>query len=177
MQQFATAPWPTSLKVTSLFAAVLITGVAYGAWRGIPPTGFAHLVGTVVTCVPLVILAGGALFVVTGYEIEGTRLHVRRLLWATKIELQGLSRIWQDPDAIKHSLRVCGNAGLFAFTGLYESRKLGRYRMYATDPKLAVILFLPKRIVIVTPAHPQAFIQSILMIFPGVDAQPPGRDA
>lgn len=177
MQRFATAPWPVSLKLTSWFGSLLIAGVAYGAWSGIPPTGFAHLFGYVIACVILAIPLGAALFVVTGYEVDGSRLYVRRLFWATEIGLEGLSRIRRDPGAIRRCLRVFGNGGLYSFTGIYQNRELGRFRMFATDPKRPVILSLPNRVVVVTPAEPEAFIRHLLMYLPGVEVDADKADA
>jgi hypothetical protein len=159
LQSFAAAPWPTALKVTSGVGTALLIGVWYGAGMDVPVRGLAHWVGTLVTLLPPALLLGAALFVVQGYEVDAQALRVRRLLWSTLVPLAGLTRVWQDPQAIKRSIKIFGNGGLFAFTGLYKSDALGRYRLYATDPARAVIVQLPDRTVVVTPAYPHAFVQ------------------
>ncbi len=166
MQHFSAAPWPVSLKVTSAAGSLLLLAVAYGALKAVPPTGFAHAFGSVVACVPPAIALVGALFVVRGYEIDRTRLCIHRLLWSTVIRLDGLKRACEDPEAIRCSGRVFGNGGLFSFTGLYQNKKLGRYRLFATDPARAVVLLLPQRIIVVTPAAPQAFVGHVRRLFP-----------
>jgi hypothetical protein len=66
-----------------------------------------------------------------------------------------------DPVAVEGSMRIFGNGGFFAFTGLFRNRKLGSYRAYATDSKKAVVLRWPGRTVVVTPDDPQKFVAAI----------------
>jgi hypothetical protein len=47
---------------------------------------------------------------------------------------------------------------LFSYTGFHWRKKLGFYRVYATDPDRAVVLRYPKRTIVITPHDPQAFI-------------------
>ena len=169
---FPAAPWSTLLKVVSAISTAILLAVSYAAWRAAPPVGLAHDVGTAVAWVPLAVALGALLFVVTGYEIDASELRVRRLLWTTRIPLNGVKNAWSDPDVIKGSLRVFGNGGLFSFTGLFWSKRIGRYRLYATDLKRSVMLVLADRIVVVTPADPEAFLQQVRILFPGVQ----GRD-
>lgn len=165
MQRFPAAPWPTTLKVTSGVGTLLLLAVWYGAGLNVPADGVAHWVGTAVTWLPPLLLLGAALFVVRGYEVDPHALRVQRLLWSTVIPLQGLARVWQDPHAMRHTIKVFGNGGLFAFTGLYKSETLGRYRLFATDPAKAVILQLPGRTVVVTPEAPHPFVQFLSQAF------------
>jgi hypothetical protein len=66
-------------------------------------------------------------------------------------------------------------AGSFSFTGLYRSRELGLYRLFATDLSRAVVLLLPRRTVVVTPASPEAFVEHLERHLSGFapDAAPP----
>ena len=171
MQSFPAAPWSTLLKVASALSTLLLAGVSYAAWRAAPATGLAHAVGTAVAVVPIGVALSALLFMVTGYEVDAQRLRVGRPLWATAFPLEGLSRAWKDPDVIKGSLRVVGNGGLFSFSGLFWSRRLGRYRLYATDLKRAVVLVTPERILVVTPADPDEFLRHIQMLLPGVQGR------
>ncbi|HXZ86218.1 MAG TPA: PH domain-containing protein, partial [Myxococcota bacterium] len=65
-----------------------------------------------------------------------------------------------DAQAMTGSMRLFGNGGLFSFTGLFQSRTLGRYRAFVTDPARAVVLRTARRVVIVSPAEPQAFVEA-----------------
>lgn len=167
MQRFSAAPWPTSLKVSSTVGSLLLIAVAYLAMRAVPPSGFAHAFGSAVACVPPAIALLSVLFLVRGYDVDGIRLYVRRLLWSTAIPLNGLTRVWHEPEAVKCSARIVGNAGLFSFTGLYQTRALGRYRLFGTDPTRSVVLALPHRVVVITPAAPDAFVQHLSRVFFG----------
>jgi hypothetical protein len=166
MHRFAVAPWSTSLKVMSAFSLVILFGVPWFVKRVVPPVGFADRVVSFVAWTSAVVVVGAILFVVTGYEIDHNQLVVHRLLWPTRIDIRGLTRVWHDPAALKGSLRVFGNGGLFSFTGLFYNRALGRYRLFATDPKRAVVMALPARTVVVTPPDPDAFIRVVRGFFP-----------
>ena len=144
----------------------MILGVGYGAWKAVPPYGFAHLFGSLVACVPPAILLTAALFAVRGYEVDGGGLYVHRLLWATSIDLKGLKEVRHDPEAMKSSLRLFGNGGFFAITGVFQNKKLGRYRAFATNPEYSVVMVLPKRTLVITPADPQGFVRHVQMFFP-----------
>jgi hypothetical protein len=119
------------------------------------------------------LLVGSLLFMVTGYAVEGTELHVDRLLWSTPISLRGLDRTWIEPAVCKGSVRVFGNGGLFSFTGLFYSKWLGRYRLFATDISRSVVLILPARVVVITPAQPETFIEHVRQSLPNVQVGPP----
>jgi hypothetical protein len=165
-QHFQVAPWSRALRISSALGTVLLAGIEVGAFRGIPPYGVAHAVGTAVACVPPAILLFSLLFVVTGYTVTREELRVRRLLFCTVFPLHGLRQARHEPKVLCGSTRIFGNAGLFSFTGLYQSKPLGRYRLFATDPSRAVVLVLPGRTLVLTPASPQAFLLRLRQLFP-----------
>jgi len=155
------APWSTSLKVlTALSVGILASvGASFAAFfprqtaAGVP---FLFAMSAVVAS-----LGGSVLFMVRGYELEAGDLLILRLLWATRLPLQGLTAAWADPDAMRGSLRLFGNGGLFVFAGLFTNRKLGRYRAFATQPKNSVVLRFSNRTVVVTPDRPHGFLQAV----------------
>jgi hypothetical protein len=167
MREFQVAPWPTALKVVSLLGTVLVGGVTVAAIRVIPPVGgFTQRFGTGVACVPPAIIIFSLLFVVRSYRIEGGHLAIGRLFWETTVPLLGIHEAWHDPAAIKGALRIWGNGGLFGITGYYWNKSLGRFRLFATDPRKAVILKLHNRTVVVSPADPEGFLQELQHQFP-----------
>ena len=176
MQRFAAAPWPVSLKVVSAAATILLLGIAFGLGRVVPRVTrvpFAGTFGSLLAVMPAAILFGALLFVVRGYEVDGGGLFVERLLWRTEIGLDGLQRAWADPAAMRRSLRLFGNGGLYAITGVFQNQALGRYRAFVTDPKLAVVLRFEKRTVVVSPAHPHALIGQLQLAAPAAVIGPP----
>lgn len=177
-RHFSAAPWPTALKATSALGTLLLAGLGYGADRAIPtPTGFTHVFGLGVALVFPAIAVVGLLFVVSGYDVDGGDLYVQRLLWSTRIPREGLTSLRHEPAASEGSIRIIGNAGLFAFTGLYQGKSLGRYRLFATDFTRSAVLALPRRAVIITPAAPDAFIEYLHHRFPAARVGPEDRAA
>lgn len=170
MQRFDAAPWPVSLKVVSTGATVVLLGVTYALSRAIPRgtrVPFAQTFGTFFVAVPAMILLGALLFVVRGYEVDSNGLYVERLLWSTRVGLDGLTRAWHDPSALRRSLRLFGNGGLFAITGVFQNKAIGRYRAFVTDPKLAVVLRYESRTVVVSPADPDGLLGHLTLVSPG----------
>ena len=110
---------------------------------------------------PLLVVFGSLLFTIRGYEVEGGELLVHRLLWATRISLDGLRGAKHDPAALRGSIRLFGNGGLFSFSGLFRNKRLGRYRAYVTDWSLSVILAWDERKIVVSPDRPDAFVNAL----------------
>ncbi len=175
MHEFRAAPWPAALKLSSALVTALVGAVDYGAFRVAPPSGVAHVVGTIVAISLPITLLMSVLFVITGFALDSRRLSVRRMLWPPRIELAGLREIRRDPQAIKGSKRLYGNAGLFSFSGVYRSRRLGRYRLFATDLAKAVVIVHATGTVVVTPADPDAFIDCVRRLYPA--ARSPHEEA
>lgn len=180
MPRFDAAPWPTSLKVVSTIATLVLL-VATGVLHGAVPRGtrvpFAESFGTLVVLVPPVILAVALLFLVRGYELDATGLYVERLLWRTRIPLAGLRRAWHDPAALRRSLRLFGNGGLYSITGIFQNATIGRYRAFVTDPRRAVVLRFESRTVALSPAEPDALLAHLRTVAPGVAVGPAPRAA
>lgn len=149
------APWSRLLKVISLFVSVLLVGVAIAVGREGGWEGWIAAAGAIA------LLLGMALFTVRGYAVAGSTLYVRRLLWTTKVPLEGLVSAAADPLAMESSLRTFGNGGGFSFTGRYWNKRLGPYRAFVTDPARSVVLRWPKRTVVVSPALPEAFVREL----------------
>lgn len=175
MHRFAVAPWSTSLKVMSAFSLVILAGVPWFVKRVVPPVGITNWVVPFVTWICAAVVVGAVPFVVTGYEVDHNHLVVHRLLWwPARIDIRGLTRVWHDPAVVRGSLRLFGNGGLFSFSGLFYNRALGRYRLFATDPKRAVVMVQPAGTVAVTPDDPDAFLRVVRELFPSAQAGAPG---
>ena len=169
MEEFRAAPWPTSLRIVSLISTVVLCGASYFLYVKVPrgtQVPFAEVFGMWVAAVPPLVLLVSALFVVRGYQIAGDGLRIQRLLWPTYREWFGLQAAWQDPMAMKGSLRLWGNGGLYAVTGFYRNRALGTYRAFVTDPKRAVVLRFADRVVVLSPEDPQAFLRQLALLRP-----------
>jgi Bacterial PH domain len=169
-RRFPAARWPFFLTATSSLATVLIVGVGYAAARVVPRQGAPHIVGIAVACAPVAVLAGALAFIVRAYEVDQRELRIERLLWWTTFPMEGLQRIGRDPAAMKGSIRIFGDGGLYEIAGLFRNRKLGNYRAFATDPRCSVVLFFSSRVIVVTPGDPEGFVEYLRTLFPTVPA-------
>lgn len=147
------APWSRSLQVVSALTTLACLAGSAALWRSPLPVASGWL--------PLALLAGAALFSVRGYAITAEALLIQRLGWTTRIPLADLRSASISPHAMRGSLRLCGNGGLFAFSGLFRHKTLGCYRAWVTDPQRSVVLRFAGRTVVVSPADPAAFIQDL----------------
>lgn len=157
------APWGTSLKVMTaaaclILVAVAVSGVVTSEGDG---TRIAVMVG-----IPALLLLAALPFVVRGYRLEGSRLVIRRLLWETAVDLQGLRSARHHPGAMSGSVRTFGNGGLFSFTGRFRNSSLGPYRAWVTDPKLAVVIELADRTLVVSPDRPREMAETLSRLAP-----------
>jgi hypothetical protein len=151
------APWSRSLRlITALSVALLLTVALAGLVLG-PRRPLAWRM--VMVGVPLVVLLGALVFTVRGYVLTESQIEVRRLGWRTTLPYAGLAAVTGEPDGLRGSLRLFGNGGLFAISGWFWNRRIGRFRAYATDPQRAVLLrYRDDSKVLVTPHDVQHFI-------------------
>jgi len=65
-----------------------------------------------------------------------------------------------ENDKPSFGLRLWGNGGLFAGTGIFWNRKYGVFRAYVTTGKRAYLVLVetPKDKVIITPEYPEQFL-------------------
>ena len=168
MQSFRAAPWSRALKVMSFASLILLSAVAFFVGRTVPAALHGGLDRRLIQLLVLATPAIAVLFVVAGYDLDERGLRVRRLLWSSRFSLAGIERAWHDPRAMKGSLRVFGNGGMFSITGLFQSRQLGRYRAFVTDPSRAVVLVRGQSTLVLSPEDPEAFLRQLQACFPAV---------
>ncbi len=145
------APWGWLLTGVTAALVLLLSGFLVAAAVRADATGIVW---------PLFVLVAGAFSVIRGYKLAGDVLLVERLGWHSKVRLQGLRSVIIDPALLRLSLRV-GNGGFFCFSGWFWNRKLGWYRLFATDPRRAVLLRFADRKVVVTPDDPELFARHL----------------
>jgi len=150
------APWGTAVAVVSVLTTLFCIALAIvffvldiGSLRLLPIAFF------------LALPAGAALFTVRGYAIGDGRLHVRRLLGTDSISLDGLRSAERAPGVMKRGLRICGNGGLFSFTGYYHNQELGAYRAWVMHLDRAVVLRFADRVRVISPGEPEAFLEAL----------------
>lgn len=154
------ASWGLTLRLTSLFGSLVILGVPLGLLLMLErPESAGRLLAVLLPVWFLTVL-----YTIRAYRIEKGALFIKRLFWTTRVDLSGLEAAEMiDVAQIRGSLRVCGNGGLFSFSGWYWKRELGRYRMWVTDPrKLVLIRVSSGRKMIVSPDRPKLFVEILL---------------
>ena len=143
----------------SVLLTVLCVGTAVVTPVVIPClTGVAR-VATI--WLPLLIPAGCLPFVIRSYAITEEAILIRRLWWTTRLERADLTSAEAVADAMRGSIRTCGNGGGYSITGWYWSKRLGFYRAYVTDLKRTVVLRFRKRTVVVSPDDPGDFVRCL----------------
>ena len=155
------APWGKLLIGTSLFASLICVGVAVLMWSQVRDAEVGRYAAWI-AMLPLAVMAFSALFMIRGYVVTADEILIERPLWSTRFARNKLESAVDDPVVLRGSIRLFGNGGFFSFTGVFQSRKLGRYRAFVTDPTRCVILRFTDRVVVVSPADPEAFIRDVL---------------
>ena len=150
------APWCTLLIVVSALATLLCVGITVKT----QPWAARHGNGWL-AWLPLALVFGCALFTIRGYTITPDAILVHRLFWATRLPRAGLQSARVDPQAIRWSIRACGNGGFFSASGFYWNKSLGFYRMFLTDPRRAVVLKFVRRTIVVSPDPPEEFVREL----------------
>lgn len=149
------APWSTSLIVISSAGGLLCSALSLGMLS----SGRAHATWLAVLLIAL--LFASALFTVRGYSVRPDAILVHRLFWTTRLPRAGLQSAQVAPNAMRRSIRLLGNGGLFSFTGWFRNKAFGTYRAFVTDPQRAVVLHFRRRTVIVSPSAPEEFVHQL----------------
>jgi hypothetical protein len=157
------APWGMLLKVVTIIANIILLGII-AAGIIIRMEDYRLLWRLIMIGIPAATLIITMFFMIRKYEIQGNNLLVYRLGWKKTIDLSGLKSVEIDPEAAKNSIRLFGNGGLFAFSGIYRNKKLGNYRIFATDFKNSVVLKTEKKTYVVTPDNPEKFAEEIKIL-------------
>ncbi|MBT8447474.1 MAG: hypothetical protein HKO62_02745 [Gammaproteobacteria bacterium] len=151
------APWGRSLKLLTLLGSLVLFVVPLAALAASDFTGALSLV----IVLPLLIWAATLPFMVTGYELSAGQLRIARLGWATVYPLRELRAVEYQPGVMAGSLRMFGNGGLFAISGWFRNKALGRYRAFVTDPDRSVVVRFADRTIVVSPGEQERFVAAL----------------
>ncbi len=176
MTRFA-SPWDRSLRVTTaVFSAILLAVPAAVVWLG---RGAGAPALAAVAAVSLLVLAATWALAPRAFSLEGGLLRVERPLLAPEIPLAEVRAASLLPEgALRCALRLGGTSGLFGHTGAFWSRRLGRFRMYATRRSRLVLVETARTRYVLSPEPPGAFLEALLARAPRASAEPlPGAGA
>jgi hypothetical protein len=153
------APWGKALVVVS--ALLLLMSIAsVVVWPILARDDQGPMWIVVQWALPAIVLACLP-FVVRGYVITEDAILITRLFWSTRLDRADLSSAEPIPNAMSKCLRVCGNGGVFSFTGWYWSKQLGFYRAFVTDLNRTVVLRFGKKTVVLSPEKPDEFVAAL----------------
>lgn len=127
----------------------------------------AFLIGSIFQRVLLI--PGGLVFVISafcymyapvGYQISNDKLIV--LNRVGRKEFGPVVNCFAINEKIPCSLRLWGNGGLFAGTGIFWNRSYGIFRVYVTSSRESdlVLVETAKQKILISPRNPVNFIQS-----------------
>lgn len=150
------APWSKTLRTATIVSLIVLAAVFAGGI--VAAVRAPSAVALIPIGLPILVIGVTLPFAVRGYALTAEEILVKRAGWTTHLPLAGLQSVTGDNEAMRGSIRLLGNGGLFSFTGSFWNRRLGRYRALATDPDRAVVLRYAGRKVVITPHDPQQFI-------------------
>ncbi len=147
-----TAPMSTVIKVITglvlAMAALMLLG-------GLKVWGLL-LVGAILAAVALFCY----LWAPVAYELTGDELTVR-LRWGRKVfpAVTGCSTLSARPPM---GLRLWGNGGLFAATGIFWNQSYGVYRAYLTSARYQDYVLVATRTqkILISPENPAEFVRA-----------------
>ncbi|MGM0442291.1 MAG: PH domain-containing protein [Elusimicrobiota bacterium] len=147
-----TAQKSFSIKFMTGFVALLFFGFLIGAVYNID------------FLIPALII-GGIFFLcyVTApisYEYTGDQIRVCSKIG--KKEFTDIKKISRPEKKFSFGLRLWGNGGCFAATGIFWNKKFGKFRAYVTNTKTdnLVLLNTEKTKIVISPQNIDRFIES-----------------
>jgi hypothetical protein len=110
--------------------------------------------------ITLIILIFCYLYAPTAYEISNNRLIVYRNYG--KREFTNVTGCRYIEDKVPFTIRLWGNGGVFAGTGIFWNRLYGVFRMYITHARQSefVVVQTDRQIIVISPENPRVFRES-----------------
>lgn len=155
------APWSRQLILVSAIMTVICLTTGILLHKQIYPFASAG-VFSIILLLSVILPFLAIPFSITGYTLQKDKLLIHRLGWNTTIDLDSLEHAEYDEKATNDSFRLCGNGGLYSFTGWFTSTRLGKYRGFFTDTQKTVVLTFPNRKIVISPEDPHRFVEQIL---------------
>jgi len=145
------APVSLSIKIITLLILLMTAGMFIGAYYE-PRLVWA---GTVLAIVVVLCYLSAPV----AYEIKGGQLSIITRI-GNKIfgPVTRCSYVYDDKPSF--GIRLWGNGGLFAGTGIFWNKKYGIFRAYVTTGSKAhlVLVDTPTTRVVITPENPDQFV-------------------
>ena len=136
----------------------IVTAVVIIIALGFIIASFYLKVLVVAALIMLVVIVVCYLYAPTAFEIIGNKLVVYRNYGMA--EFAGVNDCRSIDDKVPFTIRLWGNGGVFAGTGIFWNRLYGVFRMYVTTAKQSefVLVETEKQTVIISPENPRVFM-------------------
>ncbi|NIT13371.1 MAG: hypothetical protein GTN99_03735 [Candidatus Dadabacteria bacterium] len=150
--KFNAAKRDFSIKILTAIIIIMCAGFAIASFY-MPEL----IVAAVIT---LIIIIVCYLYAPVAFEIvDGTLIVYRNF---GKTWYKNITDCRLIEDRVPFTVRLWGNGGVFAGTGIFWNKRYGVFRMYVTNARQKdfVVVETENQIVIISPENPQVFIES-----------------
>jgi uncharacterized membrane protein YfcA len=147
----ATTPVSRTIKV--------VTGCVLALNLGCYVAAFIHpqmlLAGVLLS---VIVLACYLFWTPVAYELDNEQLTV--FFRIGQVRYRPVVKCSRQESKLGFGLRLCGNGGLFAGSGIFWCRRLGVFRAYVTSAKFQdwLLVETTKTKILISPADPQAWV-------------------
>jgi Bacterial PH domain len=125
-------------------------------------TGHVRGFVTVLLVFDVLVAAGAVLATlackIQRYEIQPGKVVVVRFFGRKEIPCDPDDSAIIDNKALTGAIRTLGNGGIFAISGRFQSRELGAFQAFVTDPRRLVVLKTLSGVFVLSPDSPEAFV-------------------
>jgi len=148
------APASISIKIITLLILLMTAGMFIGAYYE------PRLVWAGIVLAVMVVLC--YLSAPVAYAIKGDQLLIITRIGSKNFgPVSRCSYVYEDKPSF--GIRLWGNGGLFAGTGIFWNKKYGIFRAYVTTGSKAYLVLVdtPATRVVITPENPDQFIAQV----------------
>ncbi len=163
-QSLQTFSAPLGRSILTITAVSLIFLIAVGTLQiflGFQRVGSQR---TILLCVGgylLLLVCASLLLKVQGYNVTKDHLVVKWGAWTKKFPLASIMKVQVKPYALRGSIRLMANGGVWSYLGRFSSNELGRFSSYVSDPEKTVIISLADNTIVVSPQDPTGFVAAL----------------
>lgn len=139
--------WDRIANVNTVILVMGMLGFAAYMLVKLQGTGIGHIIGAVLIILITAILS---IFTPLGLTVDDEYIVINKLLGRKIIRKEDIVAITSiDASIVRRSGRLAGSFGGFGYWGIYRSRKIGSFSLYATNmERLALIETTKKKYII-----------------------------
>ena len=143
----------------TVFSSILLLGISFYLLVSEPQV--LSSLAALALIVPPLILFVCYLYQVSSYHLDSKNIVIKRFAPNFYIPVSSIESVEIDNNAMKRSLRIFGNGGLFGFYGRFRNKKYGSYRAFVKDLKKLVVIKTDKKTIIISPDKPEVFVKKL----------------